>query len=161
MKRLNWIDILVIVVLVGALAFVGYMMTKDPDAPDTGEKLELSAPTLEMVVEIPDLSREIANNAIASFGNKAKELDGIQVPMTRIYNSNKLVDAQIVSWEIQEIENEDLVTVRLTIEANPTVYRCNYTVGTQEVRIGKSFITKTLSVELTGTIVSITELGNE
>ena len=161
MKRLNWIDILVIIVLVGALAFVGYMMTKDPDAPDAGEQLVLSTPTLEMVVEIPDLSREIAENAIASFGNDPKELDGIQVPMTRIYNSNKLVDAQIVSWEIQETENEDLVTVRLTIEANPTVYRCNYTVGTQEVRIGKSFIAKTLTVELTGTIVSITELGNE
>ena len=49
--------------------------------------------------------------------------------------------------------------LRLTIDANGTLFRGSYTVGTQEVRIGKTFIAKTMSMELEGTVVSLTELA--
>ncbi len=162
MKRLNWIDILIIVILVGALAFVGINTLQkkmESDSQEIVEKNPLTEPKLRMIVEIPELSREIAENAVASLDNEPKELDGDLVPMTRIYNSNRLADAQIVSWEILDTEEESVVCARFTIEANPTVYRCNYSIGTQEVRIGKSFIVKTMTLELTGTIVSVTELA--
>jgi len=160
MKRLNWIDYLVIALLVAALAFVGLkVLGGDESATDTAEENLLSTPNLTMIVEIPDLSREIAENAVASFGGEARELDGVEVPMTRLFNSNRLVDGQIVSWEIRDTEEEELVTLRLTIDANGTVFRGSYTVGTQEVRIGKTFIAKTMSIELSGTVVSLTELA--
>lgn len=201
MKRLNWVDIVIIVILVGALAFVGIRAlaknikenepkpTKPTATAESGETLEpesttetepeiknpLSEPTLSMIVEISQITRELAENTIASFDGAPRELDGDMIPMTRIYNSNELVDAQIVSWEIVENTTEDvpaadgepapqahsrdLVTLRITIEANPKVYRCNYGVGSQEVRIGKDFIVKTMSMELVGTVVSMTELG--
>lgn len=201
MKRLNWVDILIITILVGALAFVGIRAlakniqenktkaTTPPTTVESGEageteateetepeeKYPLSEPTLRMVVEIPDITRELAENTVASFDGAPRELDGDMISMTRIYNSNELVDAKIVSWDIVENKGEstlategentaeteysDLVTLRITIEANPGVYRCNYSVGTQEVRIGKEFIVKTMSMELVGTIVSMTELG--
>lgn len=201
MKRLNWVDIVIIVILVGALAFVGIRAiaknieenkpkpTSPTETAEPGETSEnestteteaeienpLSEPTLSMIVEIYDITRELADNTIASFDGEPRELEGDMIPMTRIYNSNKLVDAQVVSWEILDSETEstsatdgetapqtesrDLVTLRITIEANPDVYSCNYGVGTQEVRIGKEFIVKTMSMELVGTIVSMTELG--
>lgn len=161
MKKLNWIDILLIVVLVGALAFGAYTVLGPDNATDEVQQDVLSVPTMEMIVEIPEISRELADNAVASLDGEPKNLDGTMVPMTRLYNSNKLVDAEITDCEILETEDENVVTLRLTIAANPTIYRCNYTVGTQEVRLGKSFIAKTMSIELTGTVVSLTELGNE
>ena len=159
MKRLNWIDYLVIVVLIGALAFVGLKILGDKDQIDgSAESNLLSEPNLTMIVEVSDLSREIAENAVASFAGEPRELDGISVPMTRLFNSNRLVDGQIVSWEIRDTEDEQIVTLRLTIDANGTLFRGSYNVGTQEVRIGKAFIAKTMSMELNGMVVSLTEL---
>ena len=159
MKRLNWIDILVIVILVGALAFVGISKLGNPETVEEVDQATLSTPTLEYVVEIYDITRELAENAIASFAGEPRDLDGVMVPMDRIYNSNKLVDATVAAWEILDGE-EGRVTLRLTITANPTMYRCNYLVGNQEIRLGKdNYIAKTMSIELIGTIVSVTELG--
>ena len=159
MKRLNWIDYLVIVVLIGALAFVGLKILGDKDQIDgSAESNLLSEPNLTMIVEVSDLSREIAENVVASFAGEPRELDGISVPMTRLFNSNRLVDGQIVSWEIRDTEDEQIVTLRLTIDANGTLFRGSYNVGTQEVRIGKAFIAKTMSMELNGMVVSLTEL---
>ncbi len=160
MKRLNWIDYLVIVILIGALAFVGLKVLGDKEqSAGSAEENLLSQPNLTMIVEIADLSREIAENAVASFAGQPRELDGVSVPMTRLFNSNRLVDGQIVSWEIRETEGEETVALRLTIDANGTLFRGSYTVGTQEVRIGKTFIAKTMSMELDGVVVSLTELG--
>ena len=166
MKRLNWVDILIIVILVGAVAFLGIRtLGKTGDkqtAGDSSQNVEqnpLTEPKLRMVVEVPEISREIVENAVASFENAPRKLDGDMIPMTRLYNSNRLVDGRVVSWEIIDTEDEDMVCVRFTIEANPSVYRCNYSVGNQEVRIGKSYIVKTMSMEITGTIVSVTELA--
>ena len=159
MKRLNWIDYLVIVVLIGALAFVGLKILGGKDQIDgSAESNLLSEPNLTMIVEVSDLSREIAENVVASFAGEPRELDGISVPMTRLFNSNRLVDGQIVSWEIRDTEDEQIVTLRLTIDANGTLFRGSYNVGTQEVRIGKAFIAKTMSMELNGMVVSLTEL---
>lgn len=160
MKRLNWIDYLVIVVLIGALAFVGLKVLRGNEpSTDAAEENLLSTPNLTMIVEIPDLSREIAENAVASFDGQPRELDGAQIPMTRLINSNRLVDGQIVSWEIRDNEDGETVDLRLTIDANGTLFRGSYTVGTQEVRIGKTFIAKTMSMEVEGTVVSLTELA--
>ncbi len=162
MKRLNWIDILIIVVLVGALAFVGFKALGGNEAVEEVDETALSAPTLEYIVEITDITRELAENAMASLDDEPRDLDGVLVPMDRIYNSNKLADAEITAWEILDGEEEGMATLRVTIAANPSIYRCNYLVGNQELRLGKdNYIVKTMSVELTGTIVSITELGNE
>ena len=160
MKRLNWIDYLVIIVLVGALAFAGIKMLGDkPQAVEPTEKDLLTEPNLTMIVEVTDLSREVAENIIASFDWEPRELDGASVPMTRLFNSNRLVDGQIVSWEMRDAEDEESTDLRLTIEANGTMFRGSYTVGTQEVRIGKAYIVKTMSMELNGMIVSLTELA--
>lgn len=167
MKRLNWVDILIIIVLVGALAFLGVRAVINSAEKRNQENSEvvaetnpLSDPTITMIVEIPEISRELAENAMASLDDAPRPLDGDMVPMTRLYNSNRLADGQIVSWEILDTEDESIVCLRITIDANPSVYRCNYTVGTQEVRVGKGFIVKTMSMELTGTIVSLVELGD-
>lgn len=158
MKRFNWIDILVIVVLIGALAIGGYLLLSEDDTIVGSDGKLLTEPNLQMIVEVPDLSREIAENVIATFSLEPRELDGISVETTRLFNSNRLVDGQITSWEIRDTEDEAVVCLRLTIEANGTLFRGSYNVGTQEVRIGKTFIAKTMSVELDGIVASLTEL---
>ena len=160
MKRLNWIDILVIVLLVGALAFVGITKLGGSDTAAEAEQAMISSPTLEYVVEITDSSEERAKNAVASLAGDPRELDGQLIPMNYIYNNNKVADAQITDSVISEPNENGLVTLRFTISAKPSMYRSNYQVGNQEIRLGKnSYILKTMSIELTGTIVSVTELG--
>ena len=162
MKRLNWIDILVIIILVGAVAFVGAVLLGRRNTGEAEEMGSLSQPTLEFVVEIPDITRELAENAIATFDDAPINVGGVLTPTTRIYNNSKVTEAEIVSWDIKDTEEEGLVSVRLTIKAAPTLFSGNYVVGTQEIRLGKSdFIVKTMRIEFQGTIISMTELGNE
>ena len=85
-------------------------------------------------------------------------IDGVTVPMNRMYNSNKLVDAQITAWDIQA-DGEGRADLYLTVEAAATVTGGAYSIVTQEVRLAKEYIVKTVDVEITGVIFSVEKLG--
>ena len=100
----------------------------------------------------------LADNILASLAGEPMEIGGSTVEMTRLYNSNKLVDAQVVSYEAAE-GAEGTKDLLLTVEANATATPGAYSVVTQEIRIGKDYIVKTITVEITGQILSLEKLG--
>ena len=160
MKRFNWIDILIVLVLVAALAFAAVKLTSKEPAETVEEEVvdfQTAAPDLRVEVVCRKLSREIAENAVAALQEEPREFEDEMVEMTRLFNSNKLVNGRISRWEIAD-EPEGTVELRLTIDAIAEYANGSYRVGTQEVRIGKDFIAKTMSMELNGTVISITEL---
>lgn len=158
-RKLNIIDVIVIVLLVAALAFAAYKLINRGGAEDTAAAPSaLSEPNIRFTVLCKDLDPALAGNVIASLSSAPIDVDGYKVEPTRVYNNNELLDAQFVAFEEMEGE-EGKSDLLLTIEANATETTGTYALLWQEIRIGKEYIAKTLDVELTGVILSLEKLG--
>lgn len=156
-RRFNIIDVIVIVILVAALAFAGYKLL-NRGSGELSDADALSAPNVRFTVLCNDLDPTLAQNILDSLAAEPMEIGGSTVEMTRLYNSNKLVDAQVVAYEASE-GTEGTMDLLLTVEANATATPGAYSVVTQEIRIGKDYIVKTIAVEITGQILSLEKLG--
>ena len=156
-RKLNIIDVIVIVLLVAALAFAGYkLLNRGNEALSDADAL--SAPNVRFTVLCNDLDPTMAENILASLASEPMSIGGSTVEMTRLYNSNKLVDAQVVAYAA--VDGADGTTdLLLTVEANATATPGAFSVVTQEIRIGKDYIVKTVGVEITGQILSLEKLG--
>ncbi|MBQ3357040.1 MAG: DUF4330 family protein [Oscillospiraceae bacterium] len=156
-RKLNIIDVVVIVVLVAALAFAGYKLL-GRDSGELADADALSAPNIRFTVLCNDLDPTLAANILDSLAAEPLSIGGSTVERTRLYNSNKLVDAQVVAFEAVD-GAEGTTDLLLTVEANATATPGAYSVVTQEIRIGKDYIVKTIGVEITGQILSLETLG--
>lgn len=156
-SKFNIIDVIVIVILVAALAFVGYKLL-NRGSGELSDADALSAPNIRFTVLCDDIDATMADNILASLASEPMTIGGSTVEMTRLYNSNKLVDAQVVAFEARD-GAEGTKDLLLTVEANATATPGAYSVVTQEIRIGKDYIVKTVGVEITGQILSLEKLG--
>ncbi|MBE6984731.1 MAG: DUF4330 family protein [Ruminococcaceae bacterium] len=150
--KLNIIDIILIVILIAAVAFVAIRFLSD-DKNTLGSDVALSEPNLVFTVVCEDVSEELANNIMASLASPDSELDGNIISMTRLFNSNKLVDAKVSTWEYQD------GALSMTMEGKAIYSNGAFSIGTQEVRIGKVFNVKTLDVEIEGVVYAMEKLG--
>ena len=155
--KLNVIDIIVILILIAALAFAAYKLL-GPDTEALDANGSLSSPNIRFQVLCEDIPVELADSIVSSLSSEATVIDGVVVPMNRMYNSNKLVDAQITAWDIQ-VDGEGRADLYLTVEAAATATGGAYSIVTQEVRLAKEYIVKTVDVEITGVIFSMEKLG--
>lgn len=154
--KLNVIDVVILLVLVAAIALVAVkFFSKEPET--LGSENALTAPNLRFTVVCEEIPQELAENVKSSLQGEAQNVSGNMVEMTRLFNSNRLVDARIVSAESEA--NGDGVDLRLTIEANALISSGAYTVGTQEARVGRDFNVKTLNVEIKGVIFTMEKLS--
>ena len=160
MKHWNWIDTLIVFILVGALAFVAGKgagsQSESAIAPDA--QLEVVEPNLRIVVSCRDLTRELAESIVASLEGSPREINEEMVEPTRLLSGAKLLVGHVTAWEIREQE-DGLVELRLTEEADAQFSNAITLIGVQEIRIGNSHFVKTMGIEIQGTIVSITELS--
>ncbi len=156
-RRFNVIDVIVIVILVAALAFAGYKLL-NRGSGEIGDADALSAPNIRFTVLCDDIDAALADNIFDLLEAEPMNIGGTTVESTRLYNSNKLVDAQIVG--IERVEGaEGTKDLILTVEANATATPGAFSVVTQEIRVGKDYIVKTIAVEITGQILSLELLG--
>ena len=158
MKRFNWIDITIVVILIAAVAFLGMKMLGGK-TETLGAENQLSEPNLRIEVLCEDVTLEVAENVIASLQGAPREMSGMMVEKTRLFNSSNLVDGAITAWVIEPTERENVVNLRLTIEANAVLSKGSYSIGTQEIRIGRGYTAKTMDIELEGSIAVMTELA--
>ncbi len=151
--KLNIIDILILLILIAALVFVGVRLFGGNDG-GTATKLPTSEPNLRFTVLCAQLPRELAEETVSALQGEDVVVGESIVTSRRIFNSNSLLDAEIVSWDIIE-KDGDLVDLHLTIEAASIVGEGTYTVGKQEIRVGVEYSVKTTRVELMGQVLSM------
>lgn len=155
--KLNIIDILIIVILLGAIAFAAVKFLGD-DTPTLGSENAVTAPNLRATVLCEDIDPALAENLMAALEGEPVSIAGNSVEKTRLFYSNKLENGKIISYETKE--NPDGTTdLLLTFEAVAVISDGAYSVALQEVRIAKEFIVKTLDVEIEGVIFSMEKLG--
>lgn len=150
--KLNIIDVILILIVVAALVFVAVRFVfngsdgETDDAQATNDSMNIT-----FAVSCEQTDATLAQSIIASLEGGEMDYKGESVTTTRIYSSHKLYDAYLTDWSYDE-ETEMLV---LTIEACTEQDEGSYILGTQEIRLGKEFIVKTLSVEISGYVSSM------
>lgn len=154
--KLNVIDLLIILVLVAALVFVGYKLLGGGSVEVRDTSVPITHPNLRFTVLCEEVSPELAERVMAALEEDPREINGNMVEMTQIYYTDRLADGRFVDW--YTVEKEEKVDLYLTIEAAADFSNGVYTVGGQEIRVAKAFITKSMNIEITGVIFSMEPL---
>lgn len=157
--KLNIIDILVLIVLIAAVGLFAYRMFRPVAKETIGSEINVSQPNLKFSVLCDDVPRELAENIKASVLGEERDLDGEIVSPRRIYNSGKLMDAEIVDCTIIETENEDLVQIRFDLQAYAQLNSGAYAIGWQEIRLANVYSVKTVDIEIEGPVVAMEKIS--
>lgn len=155
--KLNIIDIFILLILVAALVFVAVRLFGGHNGAAATE-LPTSEPNLRFTVLCTQLPRELAEETIAALQGEDVTVDDSIVSPRRIFNSNALLDAEIVSWDLVETE-DGLVNLHLTVESASEYSVGSYSVGKQEIRVGAEYSVKTTRIELKGCVLSMETLS--
>lgn len=154
--KLNIVDILIILVLAAALVFVGYKLLGGESGQERDTSVPITQPNLRVTVLCEEISPELAESIMASLEEEPREINGNMVEMTQIYYTDRLADGRFVDW--YTVEKGEKVDLYLTIEAAADFSNGVYTVGGQEIRVAKAFITKSMNIEIAGVIFSMEPL---
>lgn len=154
--KLNIIDIILILALVAVVTFafiVPAFMANDDNSLTSALGAEEGADKIAFTVVCEDISEALANSVIASLESPDREVDGEMLSMTCLYNNHKLMNAEITAWEYADGD------LALTIEGYSVYTNGAYAFATQELRIGKAYVVKTLGVEIEGAIYTLEKIG--
>ena len=164
--KLNIVDVLILLVVIAAVAFLAVRLVGGNGGETITADEPSTQPNLRYTVVCEDMPLSEAENVVAAVTAADYELkldddSTIEVNPAQIFNSNKFQDAKIVSAEIlpqDDGTDGQHVTLSLVIEAAATNTTGSYTVGTQEIRIGRDYTVKTVDVEVLGTVSAMEKL---
>lgn len=157
--KLNVIDILVLLVLVAAVGLFAYRMLRPAETETIGSEISVSEPNLRFSVLCDDVPRELAENIRQSVSGEDRDLGGEIVSPRRIYNSGKLMDAEILECTIIETADEELVQIRFDLQAHAELNSGAYIIGWQEIRLANQYAVKTVEIEIEGSVVSMEKIS--
>ena len=148
--KINLIDLLVVLMLVIVIVAVAWKLGGDK-LQDT--LVHNNAPTVEYEVLCYGVSNDVCEYAktriddqLMSSGDMLDgKITGVSVEPYYI----TCVDAEGNAVDAQDPQNSN---IRFTIECKVQNTDNAYAVGTQEIRVGKSHIVKTVNIEVTGYI---------
>lgn len=158
-RKLNIIDILILLVLVAAIAFAVVKVAGRSDTDDTGATDTLSEPNLRFEMTTDELSKTLADSVQAALTADKTKVGNMEAEAGRIYNGDKLIDACVTKVTAEPGETDGSYVLHITVEAKATASSGHYSVGTQEVRIGKELYLKTLDVEIIATVDRMEKLS--
>ena len=161
--KFNIIDIIIVVILIAAIVFaVVHFATKSNDLEDDtateSEAIELM-PHVRFTVSFKELPADLAENTIAALEGEDITVGDTKVSPARISNDRKLVPAEAVSWKATACGSVNRMDLQITIEGRAEDMESYYRMGTQELRLGRDYIFKTLTVELRGVITQMEVLS--
>lgn len=154
--KINLIDFAVVLVLAAVIAAVGWKLAGNriTNALE-GEKL-----TIRYEVVCPDVDVDASEFAASHIGgqlmNSGKLLDGCITDCVVEPHTEVVLDADGNPKAVEDPSCRDL---RFTIEAKVNEGDSIYSVGSQELRVGKEYIVKTLDMEFNGNITAIEEVS--
>ena len=157
--KFNIIDIIIVVILIAAIVFaVVHFATKSDDLEDpevTEEDVIEKKPRIRFTVSFKDLPGDLAENVIDALEGEDITVGDNKVSATRITNDRKLVPAEAVSWKATACGSVNRMDLQITVDGRAEDMESYYRLGTQELRLGRDYIFKTLTVELKGVITQM------
>lgn len=153
-RKINVIDIIIIIVILGVAVFFAYKFLggKGKLAPKT----QITYTVLVQAVpkeEYQNITKYIPDKAIASGSQIESEIKSVSAAPCKVDKIEKTnTDSYVKSTVIPSGEYVDLT---FTVTAQVTATSLLNEVGTQEVRIGRTHIVKTKNFEMTGVVISL------
>ena len=157
--KLNIIDLLVILLLIVAVALIGWKVTRNDGASNASRTI------LTYTVEVEGVDQEVYEGIKAYVPGESgigdqlmancEMVDAYVTNVTAAPHEGGLTMTDVNGTTMTfPVEGDDTLDLTFTIQAN-VVNSVTNEVGTQEVRIGKSHIVKTVHFELNnGTITT-------
>ncbi len=158
-KKFNLVDAIVLLLAVVILAALGWKVVGSGlSAAQERKEAALakaygSSPHLVYEVVCRDVPEEVA----ASF----EEQMTLPQADRQLMSNATPVEGYITACSYEPQEEEGLCTVYFTMETVLVDKEGIYSVGSQEVRIGKSHIVKTYNIETTGCVYAMEVTGND
>ena len=158
-KKFNLVDAIVVLLVVVIIVAIGWkVVSAGIAAAEKQEAEEVSqvyatSPHLVFDVVCSDLPEEVAQAFVQQM--ELPEAD------RQIMNGGNLVEGYITDCWYEPNEDNSLCTVYFTCEAMLVEKEGIYSVGTQEVRLGKGYIVKTYQIETSGYVYSMEVTDND
>ena len=158
-KKFNLVDAIVVLLVVAVVVAIGwkavsasFAAAEEREAAALAEAYETSPHLVFDVVSI-NQPEEVAEGFVAQMDRPMAD--------RQIMNGGELVEGYITDCHYERNEDNSLCTVYFTCEALLKEKEGIYSVGTQEVRIGKGYIVKTYEIETSGYVYSMEVTGND
>ena len=157
---LNIIDLLVILLLIVAVALIGWKVLKKDEASNASRTI------LTYTVEVKGVDQEVYEGIQAYVPGESgvgdqlmangEMVDAYVTSVTAAPHEGGLTMTDVNGNKLTFPMEDDTLDLTFTIQAN-VVNAVTNEVGTQEVRIGKTHIVKTVHFELTNGIITTCE----
>lgn len=158
-KKFNLVDAIVVLLVVVVIAAIGwktisasFAAAEEKEAESMIEAYE-NSPHLVFDVVCVNLPEVVAEGF-----TKQMELPEVD---RQIMNGGELVEGYITGFRYEQNEKDSLCTGYFTCEAVLKEEEGVYSVGTQEIRMGKGYIVKTYLLEHSGYISSMEVVEND
>ena len=159
-RKWNIVDVVIVLVVVALLAFGVWKLiggrggTSNDNTTGITYTVKVYGLEQEMFQSVQKSAGEELMASTAPVDGKIVKVE--QVP-SRVYTSLNSFGTTPVRGQVQTGENDQLVDAVFTIEANADVDAKGevFTVGPQEIRVGRSHIVKTEHLEVTGMIITV------
>ena len=159
--KLNIIDLLVILLLIVAVALIGWKVTRKDGASNASRTI------LTYTVEVEGVDQQVHEGIKAYVAGESgigdqlmangEMVDAYVTNVTAAPHEGGLTMTDVNGTTMTfPVEGDDTLDLTFTIQAN-VVNSVTNEVGTQEVRIGKSHIVKTVHFELNNGIITTCE----
>ena len=153
--KVNLIDLIVVIVLVLVVVAVGWKVA----GGKITEAIESNAATVRYEVLCTEIPNEVCEYATTHIGGQLMSngdlLEGYIVDCVAQPHMIAVADASGNPTQVEDPEFQNLV---FTIETQVSEAANAYSVGSQEIRVGKQHIVKTVMLEVTGDIISMEEV---
>ena len=150
--KVNIIDLLVVLVLIAGVAAVAWKL----GGSAVTDAINSNAATIRYEVVCSNVDPATCDFAVSHVGGQLMSngdlLDGYITDCVIEPHTEMVLDADGNPKQVEDPEVHDL---RFTIETKVSQAANAYAVGSQEVRVGKSHIVKTVELEINGYITSI------
>ena len=162
-RRLNIVDIVVILVILAAAVFFGWKLLHRGDGADAPVK----PGTIRFVVEVDALRKDMYDATAAmlpcQMAASGKLVDGFiqdswANPVTLISVSAKSPVNASKEVELEPEAGVDYVNAYFLCEAGVDLNDKLNLTGTQELRMGRSYYVKSVDFEFNGTIISLEKI---
>ena len=154
--KVNLIDLIVVVVLVAVIAAVGWKMA----GSSITEAIQSNAATIRYEVLCTEVDPAICDYAVQQVGTQLMSNgDMIDGTITDCVIEPHIVTVLDAEGNPKQVEDPEVRNLRFTIESKVSETSNAYAVGSQELRVGKTHIVKTVMLEISGNIVSMEDVS--
>ncbi len=155
-KKINLVDIIIIVLILAVALFFGMKFFGGKNA--TATKSDINFTVLVQGVpkqSLDDIKKALPAKQIADGKYIDCETKSVESSPSKVDKIEKTNTDPYVKTTVLPDQNDEYVDLTFTSNAQVVAASLLTEVGTQEVRVGRSFIIKAKDFELTGTILTL------